>query len=208
MALNAQFTAKQSAAREKLTVYDVTGIYNSVDNLSGWGGVNPNYNQVAVLTIQVIKPDPSTLQPSTDASMLYTLNGISVLPNVIGTGFDILATSLGYSTGQKLIDGVYDFVIAYSGAVPGTPDVPFSGTQHFQMCFINGYGCCVDKTFAGIKDLLTNCGPCKETLLQKLYLGLAYDGLLLNNNCAKPNQSLDILKVAQPMCEDCGCGCD
>lgn len=208
MGLVTKYDAIQHASRLKLDIYDLTGIFHNVDNLTGWGGTNPAYTTVSSVSALITLPDPTTLAVSTDTALQYTISLYNTLPNLIGTPKEIANTLLGYDSSVPMLDGMYRFDITTSGIWnPGSGDTAFTDVYTFRKVFINGLGCCVDKSFTGIEDLLGDCEPCKKTGLQRLLIGMAYDGAVLNNNCAKPYQSLDILKIASPLCEECDCGC-
>lgn len=101
MALKIDFSYAQSSDLKSLEIYDTTGIYNPTNNLGGWGNPNPEIGSVS--------SDEISIQ-NTDGSALYTLQMISVLPNVINQPFVIKNTDLGMSAAQQIPDGQYQLV--------------------------------------------------------------------------------------------------
>lgn len=205
MALQLDFNVIEAPSNKEIWIYDNTGIYHSVNNPTGWGGINPNFSNVSTCTVTVTMPDPVTLKPSTDPSLTFILPA-TPLPNVIGNRLVIVNTSLGLLTDQQFIDGQYGFQIDCSGTFNAEP---FSVSWKASFVFSNILCCCAKTKMAEADLESCGCAPCREKLFDLLLLQLGVQGVIANNDCAKPNQALEILKVATGICNNENCvGCN
>jgi hypothetical protein len=205
MALQIEFDVVEAPSNQEIWVYDTTGVYHSVNNPTGWGGVNPNFTDVTSSIITVTMPDSKTLQPSTDPALTFVLNA-SPLPNVIGDKLVLFQTSLGLLSTDEFIDGEYQFEVIMSGVFSSAP---FSFSWKTRFVFFNKLTCCAQKRMADADLADCGCAPCREKLFNILLLDLAVRGVASNNDCGKPNKALEILKVATGMCNNDNCqGCN
>ena len=81
MGLQINYSVKESPDSTEVWIEDTTGVYHATNNPTGWGGVNPKVSDVTSCTVEVTRPDPTTLQVSSDVSMVFSVAG-SPLPNV------------------------------------------------------------------------------------------------------------------------------
>lgn len=204
MALEIKYKVVESPNSQEIWIYDTTGIYHSTNNPTGYGGINPNYNNVTTANVTVTLPDTTTLQVSIDPTSKFLLPA-TPLPNVIGNKLTIPQTALGLLPTQPFIDGNYRFDIVLSGTFSA---VPFTVSYSTEQTFFAQLRCCSANATvdANIEDC--GCAPCREKIFKTLIINLGVQGIISSNECGKPNRGLDILKTATGLCnnEDCkGC---
>jgi len=202
--LELKYKVVESPDSLEIWLYDITGVYHSANNPTGWGGANPNYGDVTTASLTVIRPDPTTLEVSSDPSYIYILPA-SPLPNVIGDKLVLNLTDLGLLNTDFFIDGKYSFQLDLSGV---SNAVPFSFTWRSEQVFFAKLYCCAEKATADAEIGDCNCAPCRDEVFKKLLINLGVDGIIKSNGCGKPDQALTILKTATGLCngDDCqGC---
>lgn len=195
MGLDIGFDIKEKPNGE-IWIYDITGIYHSVNNPTGWGGANPALGTVLSAELEVTRPDPTTLQLSEDDTFRTLLSASPAIPNLTGDRYTVTPSDLGTT---ELIDGRYRFKFTISGTASA---VPYELIYQIEKVFYNNLFCCAVKKQSEAK--LENCGctECIDKLFSMNMLMCAVDEVISANACGKPNQALDSLKVAQKLCDD------
>ena len=203
MGLQINYNVKESPDSTEVWIEDTTGVYHATNNPTGWGGVNPKVSDVTSCTVEVTRPDPTTLQVSSDVSMVFSVAG-SPLPNVTGSKLVIPQTSLGLDTGDILIDGHYQIKVTVSGTFNA---VAFSQSFTVIKTFSGQLRCCSEKATSDVNPC-GDCAECRGRQWEVALIALAVDGVIANDNCSKPNRALEILKTATGLCNHDGCsGC-
>lgn len=209
MALDYKLGIMQAPNSKEIWVYDRTGLFSSLNNTTGFGGTNPSVADVNSCSLIITMADKATLQPSTDPLQQFTLDMFGTIPNTSGNKFVVLNTDLGLALNDILIDGEYYFESTIAGTyIVNSTSTPFSFTYKGGRVFYNQLACCCEKAKAKVDISQVNCKPCKDGMFNSLLIGLALDGVISNNNCAKTNKALAILKEATALCTKSGCsGC-
>ena len=101
MALKIDFSYAQSSDLKTLEIYDTTGIYNSTNNVGGWGTPNPQLGSAT--------SDKISIQKS-DGSAANEFQMFSTLPNVINQPYPITNVMLGLSALEQIPDGQYQLI--------------------------------------------------------------------------------------------------
>ena len=175
---------------------DCTDIFDSVTNVGGYGGNNPDFGDLLTAVVRITLPD---------AEDYIQINVGGVLPNTDDTEKIIFNTDLGLGADDKLPDGVWTFEYIITGVFN---TVPFTESITEQAAFTCRLECCKDKKNSLIniqgKDCKTLSNDDKKlldeaSLLENLLINIQY-----NMDCDKPNQAGEIIKFAQNIC-DCGC---
>lgn len=186
MALKIDFSYAQSSDLKTLEIYDTTGIYNSTNNVGGWGVPNPELLSTTVDEISI---------QNTDSSIFYTVDMYSVLPNVINQPYVITNVNLGLSALEQIPDGQYQLV--RTTIVDG---VTYRKTR--RIFLIGQLQCCADQMLDGQapgcsceSGRLTNASIIQYTLftLRKAFLSQKFE---------RANQ---IFVYAQSLCDSKNC---
>ena len=181
-----------------LKVSDVTGAYNAVSNLGGWGTPNLDLTAVTDASLTIIYPDGSTdIIDSTDAVrypvLMTNITTASAFPFELYTFVPL--------TGTTFPDGVteIDYMVT-----DGT-DVYTTSIYSSSDCNIS---CCVDNMFAQLPSKM--CNNCDydifvQNALQARALLKAYR---CNCCCGNWGNAMSILVQLQKLCDwaDCNCG--
>jgi hypothetical protein len=186
VALKIDFSYAQSSDLKSLEIYDTTGIYNSTNNVGGWGNPNPEIGSVT--------SDFLYLQ-NAGGSVSFSVDMWSVLPNVINEPYVIKNTDLGLSALEQIPDGQYQLV--RSTIADG---VTYNKTR--RVFLIGQLQCCADQMLDGQapgcsceSGRLTNASILQYTLftLRKAFLTQKFE---------RANQ---IFVYAQSLCDSKTC---
>ncbi len=193
MSFDPQFIIKEYS--DEIRITDITGIYHSVNNPTGWGGANPGISSVTSIELEVIRPD-STGQLSTDDTFLTLLDPTPTLPNVTGDVFTISPSDLGV---DDFKDGKYRFKFTISGTSGSAYEYIFQKEK----VFYNELFCCAVKEQAKAKLESCGCAECRDKLFNVNLLMLGLDGVIASDKAGKSNQALSILLDTQKLCDGC-----
>ena len=210
MALEIKLKVQEAPGGTEIWIWDHTGVYHPVNNPTGWGGANPDIQDITDKSLFITLPDLVTLEVSADPAKRVSVTVPAGFPNVLGTKLVVLNTDLGLNPDESFIDGEYEFQFSVSGTVDpfGQPS-NFTGSWRSRFIFFNDLYCCVEKAKAKVNLEDSSCKPCRDTMFDVLILDLGLQGVIANNACAKTNQALAILKEATSRCEKAGCkGCN
>jgi hypothetical protein len=186
VALKIDFSYAQSSDLKSIEIYDTTGIYNSTNNLGGWGNPNPELGSAT--------SDEMSIQ-DTNGSVIFTIQMIGTLPNVIDQPQIITNVNLGLSPLQQITDGQYQFV-----RTTIADGVTYARTR--RVFLIGQLQCCADQMLDGQapgcsceSGRLTNASILQYTLftLRKAFLSQKFE---------RANQ---IFVYAQSLCDQKTC---
>lgn len=186
MALKIDFSYAQSSDLKTLEIYDTTGIYNSTNNVGGWGFPNPELASASSDTISI---------QDTNGSVLYSVDMIGTLPNVINQPKVITNVNLGLSPLEQIPDGQYQLV-----RTTVANSVTYTKTR--RVFLIGQLQCCADQMLDGQapgcsceSGRLTNASIIQYTIftLRKAFLSQKFE---------RANQ---IFVYAQSLCDSKTC---
>lgn len=186
MALKIDFSYAQSSDLKSLEIYDTTGIYNSTNNVGGWGNPNPELISATSDTLSI---------QNTDSSISYTVQMIGTLPNVINQPQIITNVNLGLSALEQIPDGQYQLV-----RTTIADGITYSKTR--RVFLIGQLQCCADQMLDGQapgcsceSGRLTNASIIQYTIftLRKAFLSQKFE---------RANQ---IFAYAQSLCDSKTC---
>ena len=180
MALALKFSICQSPNCKDFTFKELTGTYNSINNIIGYG--TPNINTTVVTKAVLKVTDPLGVITTID---LYAV-GFPV-KDITLNGY--LITSL-----NTLSDGKYTFT--YTITIPGSPDVVYTKTI-YEYFFCNSE-CCVNKLLPYVET----CDCCQDNISQKNYL-IAWsmlESLKKAAQCGDSTLFANILKIITKIC--------
>ncbi len=178
-----------------MTVSDVTGLYDSNTNISGWGTPNPNKSSITSATIEITAPG-QTISTGFDVTSTVVSSSSSV------ESFSLYSLSPSdINLSSVFISGVYE--IKYT--VVTTEDSYVSYSKIVVTCQEQ---CCIDKMWAALATK-TLCCDCDEFQEFKKVL-LASDLLQLLNeagSCMNLEVVNSTLGRIQRIClfNDCSC---
>ena len=186
MALKIDFSYAQSSDLKTLEIYDTTGIYNSTNNVGGWGTPNPQLGSAT--------SDKISIQKS-DGSAANEFQMFSTLPNVINQPYPITNVMLGLSALEQIPDGQYQLI-----RTTIADGVTYRRTR--RIFLIGQLQCCADQMLDGQapgcsceSGRLTNASIIQYTLftLRKAFLSQKFE---------RANQ---IFVYAQSLCDSKTC---
>jgi hypothetical protein len=187
--LKSSVTEKSNS--KSIFLYDKTGIYNNPLNLGGYTSPNPDPTATSAV-LKIYFPDATTLLPQTT----YTQIDVSAdLPNVNNVPYEVTAASQGLTT---FADGWYMFT--YELVISG-----ITYTSKTQKIFRNLVCCCSKEADSNIE--IFGCEDSK-TINKANKLHAMVRSIELLSACYKNRKAIEILKQAQRLCLDCGCGCN
>lgn len=180
----------------KILVFDDTGVYNLSNNPGGWGGSNPSLSSATAFSLVVKRPDETTFEVSSSASMQKTFAMYNTLPNVSGVYYTILATDLGLPVGSTIPDGEYEF-----NATVTVSSVAYTYNVR-KVFYYNSFKCKEDKK----RKIDISCPDnCRGDLEDVLIMELGFDGIDYNVEAGDTKSAVKILKTIDGMCCECGC---
>lgn len=202
MALDWKPRYSEFADSSKIVAADYTGLYGT-SNTGGFGTPNMAVSDASSCIVEVTKPDPITLLPSTDPAMTIVIDMFGTLPNTDGTTFNILATALGYTDG-KLQMGRYKLV---SRLESESLSLSYSVTGYLMV--MNSVNCCIEKMM--LNTDINECCDCfkADSIASNVRLGKSYLwGALAANKHDYGNKAAEFLKRAIEICNGCKqCNC-
>jgi len=127
MALQVNFTASQASNCKDIDVIDTTGVYDALNNPTGWGAPNADTTDVTQATLYIVTPSGSSY--AIDATLL------------LNDELTVLGSSIGYT--GKLPDGYYDIRYEVQGVFGGNSGVLSSERKN--VLFYGNVYCCIEK---------------------------------------------------------------
>lgn len=194
MPLEVKYDIETPPSRLSINFIDNTGSY-STGNQGGYGTPNPFIADVISSQIAITKRgdtttyyvDPYPALPTTDSSMKYA----------------IPATSFGFTSGQKITDGLYK--VEYSVTYLDTGNNAATANDSFYFPFIEGLKCCIRKQREKISVPDPTCNGCQDKEVDKL---ARLDQLLKSicelTECDNLDRAEEVIAYLQNYC-DCNC---
>lgn len=142
--------------KDSIFVFDQTGVFDAIDNLTGWGTPNTEIADIDRATVAVTVPDNDTP---------FVIDVYPTLPNVTDIGFEILPDDLGLT---ELTSGIYKFEFCvFDDDVQSDPIACVTNCE-----LLTGVArCCVDKLMTAVDiDNLTHENTEKALDLQLLLI--------------------------------------
>jgi hypothetical protein len=185
MALALKFSICQASNCKDYTFKELTGTYNAINNLTGYG--TPNIDTTVVTSAVLTVTDPL---------------GVITTIDLFAVGFPVKDLTLnGYliSSLTTLSDGKYTFT--YTVTVAGEPDVIYTKTI-YQYFFCNSE-CCVTKMLPYVES----CDCCNDNVSQKNYLTAwsMLESLKKAAQCGDSTVFASILKILTKLCLNSAC---
>lgn len=193
MALLPKLKIVQSTDCKSFYLNDITGLYNSVTNVGGYGDVNPDVADVTAASVDILLSDGTTL----------TVNVYPTLPNTDGVLYQVLNTALGLASDAAITDFITNIIYTVS---VGVTDYTYT-TYDAVLCNVT---CCVNTLNATIEF----CGDCDcdNPAMDKYLRAFAMLKSISNAlYCTPqlPNKAMAILTSLQEYCsQNNGCGCN
>lgn len=193
MPLQIQYNIETIPDRLSINFIDTTGSYSS-GNLGGYGTPNPFVGDIVSSQITITKRNGTT----------YSINPFPSLPTTDSSlKYSIPATLFGYTSGQKIEDGLYE--VGYSVSYLDSGSNLVTATDSFYFAFIEGLKCCVTKLREKIEVPSSPCVECKS---QKSATVSALDQLLKSicesTTCDKLDRAQEMIDYVQTYC-NCNC---
>lgn len=192
MSVTLQFKIEESNDCKSLTFRETTGLYDSVNNTSGWGTPNNATTDAETATLTITDP----------AGVVTTINLFTqgFPTNNIYQTYTILNTDLGLSSSASLSDGEWDFVYQ----VTRTTATAFDFSQTVKKLFYCVAKCCVFKMFADIpEDNECDCNSDDITKAEKARGFL--QGLIYAANCGLVSKFNNLLTTINKLCKNQNC---
>jgi hypothetical protein len=162
MAVNLDFSITQSCNCKTLTFKELTGAYDAITNVTGWGAPNEATSDAISAYVNIETPTGSSIIFALDD--FPTSDTCTVTADITGTAGN------GIGLNSNFPSGLYEFQYV---VITGTTTY----TRTRQMYLYCTLKCCVDKLFANInfEDCECNDPQIDEALLALALLrGLAY----------------------------------
>jgi len=173
------------------TFTELTGLYNSLTNTTGYGTPNPTTNSATSAILTITDPD----ETETEIDLLAT----AVFPNSTNSGINILNTQLGYLQADKLNTGIWEFLYTVI-----TPEGTYTKTKKIIVA------CKIECEIQNLRlQLINNCSTSdKEELSDKIkeleMLLMAAEAAATCGNLVQAQTLIDSLNDFIDN-NDCGC---
>lgn len=192
MALKLSITAHAGPGCASILLKELTGAYNALLNITGWGAPNPLTSDATAWSIIVTAPNGSITTISNPVGLPTSNNDLEYI---------ITSSALGI-TSSVIPDGLY--VIEYKATIASV--VYTTGTKYF--LFTCNLDCCIAKMFAKIATS-TDCA-CDSTIIKNaLYASALLEGLKASAACGNTTSINSLLTKLNTICgftdSDCGC---
>lgn len=176
-----------------IIIKDITGFYNSVTNITGWGSPNlaKDFTGTAVLKIT------NSIDDSVEEIDVKTIIEESIFPQYVLTTF----------TPEKLVDGLYYITLT----LDDTENVYTYQGESIAPVYCN-IKCCVYKKASEIADELCNQNCNSPSYVASDIAITYYNSLCIVAKDLGEQEFLKILKQLKKLCnqytdKNCGCGC-
>lgn len=193
MALVLQFNACVKTACTELTISELTGTYNAVSNLGGYGAPNATTGQVTATILTITNPNgtvytidllATTYFPTTDTLLEY------VIPlSEIGGG-------------TTISDGQWTFLYTVTTTIDTVVTV-YQVTRSY--IFTCGSECCVAELLANIDDVDCNCQDTTDQIMDYLKAKAFLDSLKYAAFCGNTNAYAKLKNILDKMCAKTSC---
>jgi len=192
MALIPKLSVCSLNACSTLRIKEITGLYNSIKNLYGWGSPNPGVADALTATLEITSP----------SGTVTTIDVLSQLPNPYVEAFYFTDISITPEDGEWTIQYI---ITTTDGKVIYT----YSNIlRTFLTCSVR---CCIDKIHAKVLNNYEDCG-CGCTNISELeqkvnFMESLYDTMMSTNSCNNSDTRDKILTQLQRLCklEKCNC---
>lgn len=196
MALELKFCITENNNGKQISFKELTGDYNASTNTGGWNTPNNTLDtniSIATLTIT------SSKNVITEIDLLA--EGFPTLDNT--QELIILNTDLGYTSDEKLDDGVWKFQIDYYD-----DDTSETLSTTVYKMFLCQAECCVSKMFAALP--LTDCNCDSVKLDNAIFADKMLTTLKYAAKAGNTNKFTNLLTLVNNLCSnsECGCGCN
>lgn len=192
MALKLNFSICESGCKDFIFT-ETTGLYDSVDNPTGWNGSNASIANVTIATLDIYSPT-STTTPTLTIDLFATGN----FPTTDDT-IEYIVTNTALGLSGRLTDGVWKFVYTVT-VVDGDTTVYKQTIEKITYCNAK---CCVDKLFAGIEDFECDCAI--EAINKALNAQAILKGMIYAAGCGQKNKFDKLKKMLERMCNNTNC---
>jgi hypothetical protein len=167
---------------------DITGLYDSVNNTTGWNSPNPDRTDETLV---------ATLNISYKNSANVVTNYAPI--TVTSTVANAQLSTINFAPVDILGDGVYSFL--YTLVIN---DVTYKA-EVTTAVFCNAK-CCIQKLAAKVAAGL--CNTCENKAMEKyLTASSLYKALKDTSVCHGSKEFLGLLKQIEKICNQSGCGC-
>ena len=191
MAVILDFNICSSKNCKSIQFTETTGTY-STSVLTGWGSPNDVHTGAEAATLAITPPDGNTytINLFTSGYPTNTVNQTVIIPN----------TSIGFSSGEKLESGWYEFLYT----VTRTTATAFSYTQTKRFFITCQTDCCVAAMFADIAD--TECTDCQDDKIDFAMQAYALlEAAKEAGRCGQEDKAENLLALVEKMCNDTNC---
>jgi hypothetical protein len=194
MPLELKYNVEEPQSRTSINFIETTGSY-STGNLGGYGTPNPFVGDAISSSISITKRGSSTT---------YTINPYSALPTLDSAAkYAISATQFGFSSGEKITDGLYQ--VSYSVTYLDTGNNAATATDSFYSAFIGGIECCIRKQREKIPVPDPSCMGCQSEQITKLaHLDQLFQSVCELVECDNLDKAEEVIAYLQHYC-DCNC---
>lgn len=175
------------------TLTEITDLYSSPENPTGWGGINIDTGDVDTATITITSP----------TEVVTTVNVLSQLPGSYTVPFDFTDITIVPEDGE--------WTIVYT-IVSGT-ETYMNTFKVFLSCSVR---CCIDKLWVKVLTTIIEdtssckcgCSGNKTDLMEKaMFMEALYSAMTSSGSCNNSDARDKILKQLQRLCklEKCNC---
>lgn len=183
-----------------MAIYDKTGVYNSITNAGGYGGINYDLADLTEVNINITLPGATTASTVSISLPSYTI------PETTGlVAHYITAEDLGLGTGSSLPDGYYEIQYVLTFSDPGSPSGEAIVTTTTTCYFFCQVKCCVDKLIAA--SSFDECCTKPQDFMKLIQAYTMMKGLKAAIACAKVNKANKLLAQLQKLCVASNCNC-
>lgn len=187
----------QSSDCTKLYFSELTGVYNSVTNTTGWNPPNQYFYTAESATLKITRADGNVYTIDLFTHSFPTTN--------TDLAYELVNEDFGYTTGSKIPDQIMTFEYTVKGTDDDT-GFPFLISTIIYKGFFCQTKCCVNKMLLKVDFC---CDECMETALNNwLQAKALYEGMMANANCGDITNANKNLALLQKICKNSNCGCN
>ena len=192
MAFELNGKIKEADTNEAIRLYDTAGVYNPVNNTTGYGSPNITIGDIDTATLTVRLPGETTSLDPID------VKDVDIpFPNTDDAYIEITNEDLGLAADAKIPDGVYKFVYEISGNTPSA----FTYTKTFYKAIVGQITCCLDNRQLAlpIPDCTCDCttdSTCDLSNLRSLVAAACSAA-----DCGKAQRAEEIIDYLQSVCD-------
>lgn len=192
MALQPKITFCSASDNKSFRLFDISGLYNSLNNTAGYGVVNPDVADIATAVIGIILPKTTET---------ININAFSTFPTLDEEKpFVILNTDLSLGAEGTIPIGPINITYTLTGTFNS---IPFTVSGNFTFLISGSTECCLDKKLRDlqIEDCDCGCEDCKDSKVTQLAnLMILLDGAIANASCGKKNKAQKTIDYVDEQC--------